>query len=1811
MSDSIRKGSELSKSRTLELLKEASELDLTSPSQTLSRGELQHQYEIKLRIVKEKIAHLEYYAGLLETANQNWLDNIQSLTIATRRKEEETKYANMVDDPQGILSLITRTRETIITLKIHTDEYCSVLQHLKQEEVKESFPKNSMIHTNQAEIKLPQLPLITFSGDPKLWRQFWCSFKAAVHEQSIPDIQKLNYLISCLKGDALLSVRGYDIAPENYDVIIGLLKEKYGKPFLIKKSLYNELNTIKKNDREWKATIEAMERTFRQLEAIGENLEHSSIEITIENKLPAWIIDKLYQLKEDSTSWSVKDIRQYLTKLVLRNEEVARSQADTREKKTNKNNVRGETSAFATINQTKGDNTIKSKKVPGKISINGKRKPCVFCNKDHWNNECNIYPTLKLRMERLREITACFKCLRKGHATSDCKKGKPLCFHCKSPHNTALCPNNYKELTQAVDSNKERLGSVTIANSITEKGNQWKKRTLLLCKEINVTNPNRPKIQQKALILFDIGSQLSFISKDLAYRLNLQETNEMEIKIASFGDKTPKTCITTKTEIGVKIGNKEIIRLDVITVNHLTNELQVVNLNKKELLMIDKRNQFSNFKNKWKQPDILIGADHFFKFIQFDQAENLKSGFSLIHTKVGPIIAGSGYINEIHDSISETTSVSPISQVNAVNIPDLDHFWKLEIMGIQDKINSDNDEKALQQFKQTITRDKGRYQVCWPWKDSKNKLSDNFGLCLGRLKSLIRRLQMKPQLLSRYNQTIEEQLNSNIIEKVSSEMNEVGIIHYLPHHEVITPNKTTTNLRIVYDASAHCKGMKSLNDVLYRGPITLPDLVGVLLRFRTMKNVIIADVEKAFLQIELHPTDRNCTRFLWLKDIRSPVNEENVSCYRFQRVPFGIVSSPFLLSATLNYHLETCKSKIALELRKNLYVDNIIIPTKGTNEALSNYKEIKIIFNEASMNVREFLSNDQEVNEKLPVQDRAEVSSIKKILGLNWYHKQDIIQVTLKPWFGKKLTKRIVLQFVASQYDPLGFIVPILIRFKLFLQTLWKKNLSWDQTISEEDETTWKLLTNEWPKKLKDLPRFTTNCSKQVQFHVFTDASTAAYSAALYIRTQEREVFLVFAKSRIAPIKGMSIPRLELLAILIGVRMVQFVLKQKELEDVITILWSDSQCALHWVHNSSRLLPTFIQNRVEEIRKAKIHFRYIPSEQNPADIATKGISPNKLKGYDLWWKGPKWLTENESKWPQWKYNYNEDYQDEEIVAHITEPIIINKHFGILDASRFSKWSRLIRTTGWVLKFIRLTMKREIPWLKMATKEKNILTTQDYELSEIVLFKQAQSEGVTKDEIIKWNLFYDNELWRYKSRVVNSEMKESNLHPIYLPRHNTITELFIQQRHEQLYHAGIAHTLSNLRSTIWIPKGRTEVKRILNKCMKCRRWTTKPFKLPTMADLPASRTTRSRPFARVGLDYLGPVNIRSDNGLTKRWVALFTCFTTRAVHLEVVETLSAESFLHVFRRFTARRGFPELILSDNAGQFQLIFKIIVKQQLNEFLAERKMIWKNIIPKAPWNGGVYERLIGLTKRAMKRAIGRKLLWERELITLVAEVESILNTRPLTYVNFDDCIILRPIDFILPNAHLIMPAKNKNEMDDFIPHKLDSREKLIQYWSNTLKALDAFWEIWKEEYLNTLKERAQREHSSPRDVVKRTPHEGEIVLLNEPEIPRGMWKLARIREIKTGKDGEVRSVSIELPKGKILNRPVNMLYPLEVKGEEIDPQPTMFNKSVQNVNEQEPIALRTRSAIRRSNQPKLSNELKHLAPSVGSVADFNIAI
>ncbi|VDM94188.1 unnamed protein product [Onchocerca ochengi] len=240
------------------------------------------------------------------------------------------------------------------------------------------------------------------------------------------------------------------------------------------------------------------------------------------------------------------------------------------------------------------------------------------------------------------------------------------------PHNSALC--HTKNDAQDAGPTNQKANQPTSTNSMTQESNQGAKEVLLLWKEITVSNPRTPEIQEKALALFGFGSQLSFVSKDLAKRLNLKGSED-EIRIALFGNKIPKPCLTTEVEIAARIGEKEVIRFEVNTVDYLTNKLQVVNLNEHDLASITDQDQLDGPKNYWKQPDILIGTDHFFKFIKIGKAQNLKSGFSLFHTKLGPMLTGSVYITAI--SIPDLDRAEPICVTNVTG-PDTDQFWKLE-----------------------------------------------------------------------------------------------------------------------------------------------------------------------------------------------------------------------------------------------------------------------------------------------------------------------------------------------------------------------------------------------------------------------------------------------------------------------------------------------------------------------------------------------------------------------------------------------------------------------------------------------------------------------------------------------------------------------------------------------------------------------------------------------------------------------------------------------------------------------------------------------------------------------------------------------------------------------------------------------------------------------------------------------------------------------------------------------------------------------------------------------------------------------------
>ena len=325
--------------------------------------------------------------------------------------------------------------------------------------------------------------------------------------------------------------------------------------------------------------------------------------------------------------------------------------------------------------------------------------------------------------------------------------------------------------------------------------------------------------------------------------------------------------------------------------------------------------------------DMLIGNDYYFYLLE-PQKSDLGGKLFLFNSKLGWILGGqtenaNARETTVPSLLATTVGTVPVDTETTTHTfsnidpslackPNLEQFWNLESIGITDSSKTSDDDKALEIFEKTVKYDDKRYFVTWPWKEQGSILPENYHLAAGRLKSTLSKLQRDPQLHQAYAAVIQEQLERGIIEKVTDKSPEGPRKHYIPHHAVVTPTKTTTKVRVVYDASAKTKQTnKSLNECLYRGPVMLPDLCGLLLRFRLPPIAMMGDIEKAFLSIGLQTADRDVTRFLWLKDPTCASLENNTQVYRFCRVPFGVISSPFLLSATITHHLQENNNQFA------------------------------------------------------------------------------------------------------------------------------------------------------------------------------------------------------------------------------------------------------------------------------------------------------------------------------------------------------------------------------------------------------------------------------------------------------------------------------------------------------------------------------------------------------------------------------------------------------------------------------------------------------------------------------------------------------------------------------------------------------------------------------------------------------------------------------------------------------------------------------------------------------------------------------------
>uniref|UniRef100_A0A7I4YSW8 DUF1758 domain-containing protein n=1 Tax=Haemonchus contortus TaxID=6289 RepID=A0A7I4YSW8_HAECO len=1351
-------------------------------------------------------------------------------------------------------------------------------------------------------------------------------------------------------------------------------------------------------------------------------------------------------------------------------------------------------------------------------------------------------------------------------------------------------PANHVELT----SSEQVLNSECEAFTESHAG---KTNVLLLTGTARIQHP-KTKATQEVQILLDTGADNSFIQKHLADELELPTLRTSELLMYTFGSKKPKPCTFGVTSVRLWDNHDQPLDLTLFKTDTISGKGKQVVLDEWDREYLAKEHiDLPNPDGSIIRPKILLGCDQLWNLIKFPcKGHVLPSGLHIIPSRLGYLLTGKSALKEEKAS-SGTCNFSEsdcdISFETEDETDKWDRYWTIDSTGIEEFTGPTKVERAAvakrvhHDFNATIERRSDGYYVRLPFKDNRDSLPTNYKLAQRRLSSVLQKLREKPELLEQYNAVFEEQLEKGVIEKVTSkEQLGLGHVHYLPHRAVPTPKKETAKLRIVFDAASHYKDCPALNEVLHQGPTLLPDLYAVLLRFRLEPYVATADVEKAFLQIRLHEDGRDVTRFLGVRDLTLPPENDNLVCFRSTRVPFGLNASSFLLGGTIQFHLQNSVSDHALaqQIQHNLYVDNLVLGAETPEELGHKSEAVRAIFCDMKLNLREFLSNTEHVTSVIP-RDKCAKTESQKVLGILWHSKQDSLQISCN--FPNKtfITKRTVTQQIASIYDPLGWLVPIMVLPKQFQQNLWRHDYAWDQKLSQPHQDQWEKILQAINGIDIEIKRHIPICEAN-QLALFSDASENAMAACAYL-VSKNSSSLLMAKSKLPSIKTrITIPKVEMNALAIAGRLALSILNAL-LAKVHTIrrvlFFSDSQIVLGWTKKGphERDLGKLVTNRIKELQNIvttirsmglEVAFGYVPSESNPADAGTRGLSREQFLDH-YWWTGPNFLRNPNGDWTQSLFTIESPATANETLAFT---VVSENKSQIFPWHRHSSYIKAQRTMAWVLRFLRAFTKHlqpehqlrvytALPLLKSdAQTDEKALTGAEMRQSKMVLIRLHQanfSEDYIKSMDNTLKLFKDSMgLWRVRGRLGSTTLEDSAKFLILISPKSEIADIILRDAHGK-FHSGIAHTMSTVRQEYWIPRLRQKTRNLIQHCVRCRRFNAAPYFYPAMPDLPARRVQQSAPFQHIGLDFFDLPKVRDGSSLVKVYGCIFTCAVTRLIHLEVVTNMGTIAFFNTLRRFFSRRGIPSSITCDNAPTFILCEEIlgaaIQNAESNPLIANNNIDWKHITPYAPWQGGFYERLIQTVKRSLYKALGRALLDLDTLTTVITEVEASLNTRPLTYQEAEPENLkpLRPIDFIQKNMTITYPLDTitvDTSDPDYHPlalaHALQTRKQAEEALQSSYAVTQKTWEIWHNSYLLSLREQHRKWIAAMRKNSAK-PQVGAVALVADPLLSRNEWKLARIVETRAGDDGEVREVGLITATGTKIDRPVNLVVPLEL--------------------------------------------------------------
>ncbi|GFR71744.1 Gypsy retrotransposon integrase-like protein 1 [Elysia marginata] len=1622
-------------------------------------------------------------------------------------------------------------------------------------------------HSSRPNTKLPKLELPKFSGDYTEWQTFIDKFRAVVDEADLPAVNKFTYLQSLLQGEAASAIAGLSLTAENYAVAKDILRKRFGRTERI---IFSHVQKLLETNWSSNSTVGStplnLWRLHDDLQARVRSLHNLGISGETYGVILTPLI--LHQLPQNiRLEWARRgeghegDLEFLLTFLF---EEIQR-----RERSQTFNNSRS--GGIATTREKPGVGPTEKRRQYGTAAAlvattkdhqSSSRTHCVFCSGSHYSDKCAELKNLDFsaRKDKLRQLGLCFRCLG-SHLAKDCSK---TCYLCKGNHHSVLCLRNLnknKPVKHDIDNDREKTAVKSVFYSETQNMTTIMQvvKTNLKGKEINV--------------MFDSGSDRSFITQACAKDLKLDCVDKEHVSFACFGDKNPQKedALRSVFELEVDENKIHLLGIEIICSSMRRSKVPLDVLKHFEFEGISFGEDYQ--RSRQIKIDILIGLDWYWPLIK-NQVLSSHKGLVAHETLFGWMLSGVVWNkvceNERKNYDHECTTKSQALFCQTV-ISDnvVRKLWELDSIGIEcDGTKEESSDNFVADFCKGIEFDEERYTVRLPWKSPQSKalLLDNKEQASKRLDNLSKKFDKNPELKEKYDTVLQDFEREGFIEEVSQDeinSDSESPTFYLPHRPVIREESLTTKIRPVFDAS--CKGANgvSLNDCMNSGPNLIPDLVQILLRFRQWKYALTADITKAFLQINLHPEDRDVHRFLWNLN-------GNTRVMRFKRVTFGNTCSPFLLNATLRFHLSKFEHSATVEkLQNNLYVDDWLTGADTETEIMDMMSEADEIMQKGGFPLSKWASNCQLAKDEFSkVFNGFTDIECLKVLGVSWMTKNDCFTFqTLQVLDHPPFTKRLLLSVTARLFDPLGFLTPFSITLKILFQQAWRQGFDWDDVLPEEFQKELKLwmagLLNiqEW-----QIPRRISaqawSAADQKELVAYADASEKAYGACIYLKTTKdnnSEVILLMSRVKVAPLKKITLPRLELLAALLGARLLKFTKTALNLDGNIHYsCWTDSQIVLSWIKSDPIKWKQFVSNRVSEIQELTSPecWQHCPGKDNPADLLTRGIPAKELTSSTLWIHGPDWLK-------QPRKTQKQDVITSEVCElaeeAIENPILIatmqiTHKENVLDYKRFSSLTKLTRTIAWVLRFVKNTRrhgKRLSGDLSTDELEEGklrlLLWMQNDFYSEEISDLQRGSPVKRSSSIAKLSPFLaDNGLLRIKGRLDMAPLLYDEKHPILLPKcHASL--LLVKAQHDMMKHAGVNTLISTLRSKYWIVSVRALAKKVCRSCIHCQRQDKRPLD-QTPSQLPEDRVKRSPPFSVVGVDHAGPL-VCSDTGDKKMYILLFTCAVIRAVHIELVNSLSLEDFLMAFKRFSARRGQPSIIYSDNAQTFKGASKIIQRE-----MGLSKLVWKFSVPLAPWFGGFWERLIRSIKSSLRKTLGNKLVTRTLLETLLHEIEACINSRPLTYIE-ESGMALTPSHFLIGRNSPLLPV-------EVVDHCQDG-DSLVSRHGLQREIIESFWQIWLEKYIRNLPPLMQKKQNSNIKV-------GSVVLLREEGKPRLRWPLGIVTKMFEGKDGLVRAVELKTNKG-IITRAIQKLHKLEMLDEEeqkvttLNPEGEGFDKKV----------------------------------------------